>query len=147
MAKYWRGLKTAAKFPPPPSYLYSQSTLYHTIQAIPREATGSRVADRDRAQGRIPAVVFSQSILDKNPNSRSPSRKRLVTTEKKQILSILKSLDSPYFCSTTFPIQIRAGSGSSVLLESGNVLPVKVDIVFHLVVFSVELDSVLKPVV
>ncbi|CAN0864242.1 50S ribosomal protein L25 [Linum grandiflorum] len=127
MAKYWRGLKTAAKFPPaPPSPFYSQSSLYHTIQAIPREATGSRVADRDRAQGRIPAVVFSQSILDKNPNSRSSSRKRLLTTEKKQIQSILKSLDSPYFCSTTFPLQIRAGAGSSVLLESGNVLPVKV---------------------
>ncbi|CAI0554126.1 unnamed protein product [Linum tenue] len=89
-AKWWRGMRTAAKFPPPSvQSLYSPSSPYHTIQAIPREATGSR----DRTQGRIPAVVcFSaEPPLEKNPDARSSSasRKRLLTTEKKQILSIL----------------------------------------------------------
>ncbi|CAI0429750.1 unnamed protein product [Linum tenue] len=128
LAKWWRGMRTAAKFPPPSvQSLYSQSSPYHTIQAVPREATGSRVAGRERTQGRIPAVVFTQNLLEKNPNARSSassSRKRLLTTEKKQIQAILRSVESPFFCSTTFPLQIRAGAGSSVMLESGNVLPI-----------------------
>lgn len=107
--------------------LFSQTTsYYHTIQAIPRECTGSRVAARDRSQGRIPAVVFAQDLLDKSTDRRSPSRKQILTTERKQIHSILKSVKLPFFCSTTFPLQIRAGSGSSVLLDSGKVLPIKV---------------------
>ncbi|EEF40008.1 50S ribosomal protein L25 [Ricinus communis] len=124
MAKWLRGLKTVVQSSSPS--LNSQSSFYHTIQAIPRECTGSRVAARDRAQGRIPAVVFSQSLLDKNPNSRSISRKQLLTTERKQIQSILTSVELPFFCSTTFNLQIRAGSGSSVLIESGTILPIKV---------------------
>ncbi|KAJ4828375.1 hypothetical protein Tsubulata_017829 [Turnera subulata] len=119
MAKWWRGLRTAVQTPPPS--LHSQSSPFHTIQAIPRECTGSRIASRDRAQGRIPAVVFTQSLLEKNPTSRPLSRKHLLTTELQQIQAILKSVKPPYFCSTTFPLQIRAGSGSSVLLESGNI--------------------------
>ncbi|KAJ8453159.1 hypothetical protein Cgig2_008043 [Carnegiea gigantea] len=95
---------------------------YHTIQAIPREVTGSRVSARDRAQGRIPAVVFSQNRHQQPP---SITKKQLLTTERKQIHSILKSVGAEFFCSTTFKLQIRAGSGSSVLLESGNVLPIK----------------------
>lgn len=90
---------------------------YHTIQAIPREVSGSRISARDRAQGRIPAVVFSPSAAD--------STKQLLTTEHKQIHSILKTVDPAFFCSTTFKLQVRAGSGSSVLLRSGNVLPIK----------------------
>ncbi|XP_065876598.1 uncharacterized protein [Euphorbia lathyris] len=129
MAKWWRGLNTVVRSPSPLSRLqslYSQSSLYHTIQAIPRECTGHRVAARDRAQGRIPAVVFSQGILDKNPSSQSASKKQLLTTERKQIQSLLKSVELPYFCSTTFKLQIRAGAGSSVLLDSGTILPIKV---------------------
>ncbi|XP_050206576.1 uncharacterized protein LOC126656134 [Mercurialis annua] len=126
MAKWWRGLKAVVQSQPPPPSLRSQSSLYHTIQAIPRECTGSRVAARDRAQGRIPAVVFPQTLLDKNPNGRSLSRKQLLTTERKQIQSILKSVGLPYFCSTPLQLQIRAGSGSSVFLESGKILPIKV---------------------
>ena len=61
-------------------------------------------------------------------NGRSVSRKRLLTTERKQIQAILKSVEPEFICSTTFPLQIRAGSGSSVLLESGTVLPLKVSI-------------------
>lgn len=106
---------------------------YHTIQAIPREVTGSRGSARDRAQGRIPAVVFSQSYIQAKPGdpasvspSSSVSRKRLLTTEKKQIKAILKSVQLPFFYSTTFPLQIRAGSGSSTLIESGRVLPIKI---------------------
>ncbi|XP_015890040.2 uncharacterized protein LOC107424700 isoform X2 [Ziziphus jujuba] len=135
MAKWWRsgahGLKTVVENPGLQSWawpprLLSRATLYHTIQAIPRECCGSGVSVKDRAQGRIPAVVFSQSLLDKNPSNRSASKKHLVTTERKQIQAILKSVQLPFFCSTTFPLQIRAGSGSSVLLESGNVLPIKI---------------------
>lgn len=111
----------------------SQTSLYHTIQAIPRECTGSRISARDRAQGRIPAVVLSQNLLEKDPGAtRLPSRKYLLTTEKKQIQAILKSVQLPFLCSTTFPLQIRAGSGSSTLLESGNVLPIKASIGYHL---------------
>ncbi|PIA52329.1 hypothetical protein AQUCO_01000294v1 [Aquilegia coerulea] len=94
---------------------------YHTLQAIPREYTGSRLAAKDRAQGRIPAVVFTQNQTEHGKETR------LLTIEKKQINSILKSsVQLPYFCSTTFKLQIRAGSGSSNLLHSGTVLPIKV---------------------
>ncbi|XP_039001074.1 50S ribosomal protein L25-like [Hibiscus syriacus] len=120
MSRLWRGLKTVIQTSP------ASSLHYHTIQAIPRECTGSRISSRDRAQGRIPAVVFSQGLLEKNPSNRSPSRKQLLTTEGKQIRSIIKSVELPFFCSTTFQLQIRAGSGSSVLLESGRVLPIKI---------------------
>lgn len=106
---------------------------YHTIQAIPRECTGSKVSARDRMQGRIPAVLFFQSLLEKNPDGRSESKKHLLTVEKKQIKAILDSVDAPSFCSTRFPLQIRAGSGSSHLVESGTVLPIKV---FFFLIFS-----------
>ncbi|QCD81664.1 uncharacterized protein LOC114175195 [Vigna unguiculata] len=99
---------------------------YHTIQAIPRECTGSKVSARDRGQGRIPAVLFSQNLLEKNPDNRSESKKYLLTVEKKQIKAILNSVDAPTFCSTRFQLQIRAGSGSSHLVESGTVLPIKI---------------------
>ena len=131
MARWWRSatnnLRTVVVWSqPPPSS--SSSAGYHTIQAIPREISGSRVSSKDRAQGRIPAVVLSQHLIQKGtPNtSQSMSRKHLVTTERKQIQAILKSVQLPFFCSTTFPLQIRAGSGSSHLLESGTVLPIKV---------------------
>lgn len=129
MAKWWRGLTTkvphcATSLTPSPP-LFSRACAYHTIQAIPRELRGSGVSAKDRVQGRIPAVVFSQSLLDKDPANRFASRKQLLTTEKDQIQSIIKSVQLPFFCSTTFPLQIRAGSGSSVLLESGRVLPIK----------------------
>ncbi|MBA0862018.1 hypothetical protein Goshw_003508 [Gossypium schwendimanii] len=119
MLRLWRGLKTVVQTTP------ANTHHYHTIQAIPRECTGSRISSRDRAQGRIPAVVFSQGLLEKNPSNRSPSRKQILTTERKQIRSIIKSVQLPFFCSTRFQLQIRAGSGSSVLLESGTVLPIK----------------------
>ncbi|ONH96568.1 hypothetical protein PRUPE_7G137800 [Prunus persica] len=104
----------------------SFSALYHTIQAIPRECTGNRVSVKDRAQGRIPAVVFSQELNPSTTTVRSVSKKHLLTAERKQIQAILKSVELPFFCSTRFPLQIRAGSGSSDLLESGNVLPIKI---------------------
>ncbi|XWS41951.1 hypothetical protein CRYUN_Cryun17cG0126400 [Craigia yunnanensis] len=123
MSRLWRGLKTVVRTP---TASPANSHHYHTIQAIPRECTGSRISSRDRAQGRIPAVVFSQGLLQKNPTKRSPSRKQLLTTERKQIQTILKSVELPFFCSTMFQLQIRAGSGSSVLLESGKILPIKI---------------------
>ncbi|KAI4325513.1 hypothetical protein MLD38_030901 [Melastoma candidum] len=117
-----RYLATAAQ-----SRLLNRNHYHSIIQAIPREVTGSRVSARDRAQGRIPAVVFSQSLLEKEAvGLRQSSRKYLLTTEKKQIKSLLKSVQVPFFCSTTFGLQIRAGSGSSTLLESGKVLPIKI---------------------
>lgn len=127
MSKWWRtaagNLRWATE---------TSSRSYHTIQAIPREITGHRVSIKDRAQGRIPAVVFAQpNPSDGHGGGGSTtawqvSKKHLITTERRQIQSILNSIDVPYFCSTIFPLQIRAGSGSEILLESGNVLPVKV---------------------
>ncbi|CAN4082862.1 unnamed protein product [Withania somnifera] len=131
MSKWWRtvaitagGLRSMAS---------ARGRSYFTIQAIPREVTGSRVSNRDRAQGRIPAVVFSQNYVQSNPDdptsivsSSFVSRKFLLTTEKKQIKTIIDSINLPFFYSTTFPLQIRAGSGSSNLLESGKVLPIKI---------------------
>jgi hypothetical protein len=142
MAKWWRSLRTAIQYPRPPlsplQPFHSQSSRYHTIQAIPREVAGRRVSAREREQGRIPAVVFPQSLLDKNPSNGLTSRKRLLTTEKKQIQAILKSVQLPFFCSTTFPLQVRAGSGSSMLLESGTVMPIKAShIPFFLTSFSI----------
>ena len=99
---------------------------YETIQAIPREATGRRVSARDRTIGRIPAVVFTQSLLETDASKRGVSRKQLLTADRKQIKSIVDSVGLPFFCSTTFKLQVRAGQGSSSLVESGRVLPLKV---------------------
>ncbi|WJX67889.1 hypothetical protein P8452_52316 [Trifolium repens] len=52
--------------------------------------------------------------------------KHVLSVEKKQIKAVLNSIEAPFFCSTRFPIQIRAGSGSTHLLESGTVLPIKI---------------------
>ncbi|KAL5705093.1 hypothetical protein ACHQM5_023438 [Ranunculus cassubicifolius] len=120
MSQWYRAtslLKNSLKIQPP----FSSS--YHTIQAIPREITGTRISSRDRSQGRIPTVVFSQ---DQQDPSKPISRKQLLTTETKQIKSILKSVQLNSFCSTKFQLQIRAGAGSSHLLDSGTVLPVKI---------------------
>lgn len=131
MAKWWRSAASNLRTVVANGPASQPSSSYHTIQAVPRECSGSRVSARDRAQGRIPAVVLSQQLLfrkDVSKNSsddRSLSRKRLLTTERKQIQAILKSVDLPFFYCTTFPLQIRAGSGSSHLLESGTVLPIK----------------------
>ncbi|XP_009780489.1 uncharacterized protein LOC107829680 [Nicotiana tabacum] len=131
MSKWWRAVATTAGARRAAEETNRRS--YFTIQAIPREVTGNRVSSRDRAQGRIPAIVFAQNYVQSKPNdptsivaASSVSRKFLLTTEKKQIKTILKSVDLPFFYSTTFPLQIRAGSGSSTLLESGNVLPIKI---------------------
>ncbi|KAL9267525.1 Large ribosomal subunit protein bL25-like protein [Drosera capensis] len=124
MLRRWRNAAAA---------LIAASKSYHTIQAIPRESTGPRVAARERAQGRIPAVVFAQPQLQINPSGKNDavtrwvSRKRLLTTERKQIVSIMKELVEPeVFCSTVFKLQVRAGAGSKVLLDSSNVVPIKV---------------------
>ncbi|KAM1073600.1 hypothetical protein PS2_018329 [Malus domestica] len=127
MANRWRAagsniravLQNPSSGPQPP--FSSFAAMYHTIQAIPREVTGNRVSVKDRAQGRIPAVVFSQQLNPTSAAARPVSRKHLLTTERKQIQAILKSVELPFFCSTRFPLQIRAGSGSSDLLESGNI--------------------------
>lgn len=140
MSKWWRSaagvLRTASETPAVRSY--------HTIQAVPRELSGHRIAARERAQGRIPAVVFSQKYVQKNPNdptsvvaSSYVSQKLLLTTELKQIKAILKSIELPFFCSTAFPLQIRAGAGSSTILQNGKVLPVKVRTCF-LYIFFIE---------
>ncbi|KAH0698302.1 hypothetical protein KY290_015380 [Solanum tuberosum] len=130
MSKWWRAVATTAGGLRSTEVTSRRS--YFTIQAIPREVSGRRVSSRDRAQGRIPAVVFSQNYVQSKPEdptsivaSSSVSRKFLLTTERKQIKTIIDSVDLPFFCSTTFPLQIRAGSGSSTLLESGKVLPIK----------------------
>ncbi|KAG8472122.1 hypothetical protein CXB51_036777 [Gossypium anomalum] len=114
----WRGLKTIVQTS------LANTHHYHTIQAIPRECTSSRISSYDRAQGRIPAVVFSQVLLEKNPSNHSPSGNQILTTER--IRSIIKSVQLPFFFSTRFQLQIWARFGSFVLLESGMVLSIKI---------------------
>uniref|UniRef100_A0A7N0T9L5 Large ribosomal subunit protein bL25 beta domain-containing protein n=1 Tax=Kalanchoe fedtschenkoi TaxID=63787 RepID=A0A7N0T9L5_KALFE len=128
MAQWWRASGAGVRAGLRNRSQTSSSSAFHTIQAIPREYSGSRVSARERAQGRIPAVVFSESFSAGSDGViRSVSRKRLLTTEKKQIQAIMKSVESDkFFYSTRFPLQIMAGAGSSVLIESGNVLPVKI---------------------
>ncbi|KAK6924088.1 LOW QUALITY PROTEIN: Ribosomal protein L25, beta domain, partial [Dillenia turbinata] len=129
MVRWWSAAVNGVKRVAAKPNSRPSSSSYHTIQAIPREVTGSRVSVKDRAQGRIPAVVFSQHLNPKSDGSaiiRSVSRKHLLTTERKQIQSILKSVELPFFCSTTFQLQIHAVPGSKALLECGTVLPIKV---------------------
>lgn len=96
---------------------------YQTIQAIPRENKGHRLAIKERSQGRIPSVVLTSdyAVL---PASSSSTRKQLLTTDSKQIQSLVKN--DPYVCSTVYNLEILAGNGSSVVLHSGPVLPIKV---------------------
>ncbi|CAA0814339.1 Ribosomal protein L25/Gln-tRNA synthetase-anti-codon-binding domain [Striga hermonthica] len=129
MLKWWRAANGARKS----SAVTPTRHNYHTIQAVPREISGHRVAVLERAHGRIPAVVFSQSYVQRNPNdptsivaTTSVSQKLLLSTERKQIKAILKDVKLPFFCSTTFPLQIRAGSGSSTILDTKKVLPIKI---------------------
>ncbi|VVB18264.1 unnamed protein product [Arabis nemorensis] len=130
MAKWWRRLRSTAEAANLPAFSFGRSIRclhqYDTIQAIPREATGRGVSARDRTIGRIPAVVFPQSLLDTDASKRGVSRKQLLTADRKQIKSILDSVGLPFICSTTFQLQIRAGQGSSTLVESGRVLPLKI---------------------
>ncbi|XP_010484577.1 PREDICTED: uncharacterized protein LOC104762878 isoform X1 [Camelina sativa] len=131
MAKWLRGLRSVtAEVADLPANSFGRSIRcihqYQTIQAIPREATGRGVSARDRTIGRIPAVVFPQSLLETDTSKRGASRKQLLTADKKQIKSIIDSVGLPFFCSTTFQLQIRAGQGSSTLVESGRVLPLKI---------------------
>ncbi|KAK9713494.1 hypothetical protein RND81_06G030900 [Saponaria officinalis] len=84
MNHWWR--TTANKV----AYTAAMSRNYHTIKAIPRELSGPRISARDRAQGRITAVVFTP------PSSAvglsEVSRKVMLTTESKQIQSLLKDV-------------------------------------------------------
>lgn len=92
---------------------------YYTIQAVPRERTGCRAAARERADGRIPAVVLSPG-----DGGAVATRKQILTADSKQIRIHLKK--NPFFCSTVYMLRVRAGPGSSVVLSSGSVLPIKV---------------------
>lgn len=103
----------------------SPSTHFHTIQAVPREVVGPRAAAKERSHGRIPSVVFARGEAG-GDGARPVSRKQLLTTERKQIHSLLKAISHESFCCTAFQLQIRAGAGSSCLLDSGWVLPIKV---------------------
>ncbi|XP_072955686.1 uncharacterized protein [Typha angustifolia] len=106
----------AAKTP----WIRSSAAGYHrTIQAVPREQAGCRIAARLRSDGRIPSVVINPGGL-----SGSESMKQLLTTDAKQIRELLKQ--SPFFCSTPIHLQVRAGPRSAVVLQSGTVLPIKV---------------------
>ncbi|KAG1368578.1 50S ribosomal protein L25-like [Cocos nucifera] len=122
MATWRRGggdlLRRAAVAAPP--WRLTPSAAYHrTIQAVPREHTGSRVAAKLRAAGFIPSVVLSPG-----EGGGPATQKQLLTTEAKQIREILKQ--SPFFCSTPIQLQVRAGPRSAVVLDSGTVLPIKV---------------------
>lgn len=115
-------LRLDPAIPRSPAWRRVTSAAHHrTIQAIPREVTGGRVAPKERAQGRVPSVVVS---LSGSATSARDAPKQLISTDAKQIKEILKQ--SPYFCSTPIKLQVRAGVRSSVVLQSGTVLPIKV---------------------
>ncbi|KAF3333892.1 hypothetical protein FCM35_KLT01583 [Carex littledalei] len=106
-----------------PAWRRVASASHHrTIQAVPREATGGRSAAKERAQGRVPSVVVS---LSGSATSPKEAPKQLISTDAKQIKEILKQ--SPYFCSTPIKLQVRAGARSSAVLQSGTVLPIKIN--------------------
>ncbi|XP_039139489.1 50S ribosomal protein L25 [Dioscorea cayenensis subsp. rotundata] len=123
MASWWRGggssggrmLRGAAAA----AWRRVAAAGYYTIQAVPRERTGCRAAARERADGRIPAVVLSPG-----DGGAVATRKQILTADSKQIRIHLKK--NPFFCSTVYMLRVRAGPGSSVVLSSGSVLPIKV---------------------
>ncbi|KAK1359986.1 Ribosomal protein L25/Gln-tRNA synthetase, anti-codon-binding domain-containing protein [Heracleum sosnowskyi] len=121
------------------------SRLYHTIEATPREFTGKNIAAKERAQGRIPGIVLAQDDV-----ANTLSRRHVITADMDHIRSLFKLVPLPFFCSTIFNLRILAGSGSSTVLESGNVLPIKVHRdsdtgkVFNLVFVWAEKGSRLK---
>ncbi|XP_048320031.2 uncharacterized protein LOC107429854 isoform X2 [Ziziphus jujuba] len=54
----------------------------------------SRVSVKDRAQGRIPAIVFSQSLLDKKPSNRSRGVEVVIMGKTRPaVLSAFKMVD------------------------------------------------------
>ncbi|XP_031478960.1 uncharacterized protein LOC116249817 isoform X1 [Nymphaea colorata] len=124
MMQKWRVAATLCRAQPSLSRALSSSSSSSlqelAIEAVPREFTGRRVAARERAQGRIPAVIFERN------NSFPVSRKRLITADRNHILTLLGSVEEPFFLSRTFDLRILAGPGSSHVLESGTVLPIKV---------------------
>ncbi|KAJ4770825.1 50S ribosomal protein L25 [Rhynchospora pubera] len=100
----------------------SSASHHRTIQAVPREASGGRAAAKERAQGRVPSVVVSLSGSAQLPRE---APRQLLSTDAKQIKEILKQ--SPYFCTTPIQLQVRAGVRSSAVLQSGTVLPIKIN--------------------
>ncbi|WOL07805.1 hypothetical protein Cni_G16554 [Canna indica] len=120
MARWWRGGGGFLQAADPPAFRRNSTSGYHrTIQAVPRELAGCRFAAKERAAGRIPSVV-----LTRGQSGAGASNKQLLTTDAKQIRELLKQ--SPFFCSTPIRLQVRAGPGSAVVLQSGTVLPIKV---------------------
>ncbi|KAJ3674355.1 hypothetical protein LUZ60_004971 [Juncus effusus] len=116
------GSAHSAAFPPSPAWRRIAAAWHHrTIQAVPREASGGRAAAKERAQGRVPAILISLSGPDQDVK-RAP--KQMVTTDAKQIREILK--ESPYFCTTPIKLQVRAGLRSETVLQSGTVLPLRI---------------------
>ncbi|XP_068655277.1 uncharacterized protein [Aristolochia californica] len=98
-----------------------------TIDAVPREVSGHKASAKERSQGQIPSVVLSRAE-NSGDGLHNVSRKQLLSTDKKQIKSLLWIVKPELFCSTPFELQIRAGSGSSCILQSGRVLPVKLHV-------------------
>ncbi|KAL0911192.1 hypothetical protein M5K25_019314 [Dendrobium thyrsiflorum] len=119
MVRWWRGGGGLLRRAAAPLWRRNVVGGYHTIEAVPREYTGSRISAKERAAGRIPAVVIAPG-----EGGTPVSRKQLLTFDKHQIDYLLR--DSPFFTSTVFDLQIRAGVRSAVVLQSGNVLPIKV---------------------
>ncbi|KAK6152696.1 hypothetical protein DH2020_012335 [Rehmannia glutinosa] len=123
MSRWWRAaagvLKTAAETPVRRSY--------HTIQAVPREISGHRIAVRERAQGRIPAVVFSQSYVQTDPNdptsvaaSSSVSRNSFLLPSGSKLRLFSETLISH---SSVPPLsRFRSGLGQIHTNEDGNIM-------------------------
>ncbi|WVZ59837.1 hypothetical protein U9M48_009930 [Paspalum notatum var. saurae] len=106
---------------PAPWRRTASASYHHTIQAVPRETSGSRAAARERRHGRIPAVLLA--LAGAAPGEGVAHRK-LLTADRRQLAEMLKQ--SPYFLSTPVRLQVRAGERSTAIVHSGTVLPVKV---------------------
>ena len=121
MAQCLRGRAAAAAGMPAPWRRAASASYHHTIQAVPRETSGSRAAARERRHGRVPAVLLA--LAGAAPGNGVAHRK-LLTADRRQVAEMLKQ--SPYFLSTPVRLQVRAGERSNAVVHSGTVLPIKV---------------------
>lgn len=103
MASWWRGgggFLLASL--PPPCRLAPASEYHGTIQPVPRELIGCRVAAKKRAAGRIPSVVVASGGA-----GAVASNRQLLTTDANQIRELLKQ--SPF--SPPLPSGSRSAPG------------------------------------
>lgn len=91
-----------------------------TILAIPRTASGSRIAAKERKVGRVPSIVFEQE------DGQHGGNKRLISVQTNQIRKLVTQLGRTFFLSRLFDLEVRPEFGSDEIVEKVRVLPRKV---------------------